>query len=35
MRISDIAYACVFADLSYFNRTFKHRFGETPRFYRG
>jgi AraC-like DNA-binding protein len=31
MRISDIAEACGFSDLSYFNRTFKRQFGEAPR----
>jgi AraC-like DNA-binding protein len=29
-KISDIAHACGFSDLSYFNRTFKRRFGATP-----
>ena len=29
-KISDLAYACGFSDLSYFNRTFKRRFGATP-----
>jgi AraC-like DNA-binding protein len=29
-RISDIAYESGFSDLSYFNRTFKRRFGATP-----
>lgn len=29
-KISDIVYACGFGDLSYFNRTFKRRFGATP-----
>ena len=29
-KISDIVYACGFSDLSYFNRTFKRRFGATP-----
>jgi AraC-like DNA-binding protein len=29
-KISDIAYACGFGDLSYFNRTFRRRFGATP-----
>ncbi|HTN59949.1 MAG TPA: helix-turn-helix transcriptional regulator, partial [Devosia sp.] len=28
--ISAIAYACGFGDLSYFNRTFRRRFGMTP-----
>jgi AraC-like DNA-binding protein len=34
MRISDIAYACGFGDLSYFNRSFKRQFGEAPRLFR-
>jgi AraC-like DNA-binding protein len=34
LRIGDIALACGFNDLSYFNRTFKRRFGESPRRYR-
>ena len=29
-RIAEIAYACGFNDLSYFNRKFRQRFGETP-----
>jgi AraC-like DNA-binding protein len=29
-RISDLALAAGFGDLSYFNRTFRRRFGETP-----
>jgi AraC-like DNA-binding protein len=29
-RISDIAFACRFNDLSYFNRCFRRRFGLTP-----
>lgn len=35
MRIGEIALACGFNDLSYFNRTFKRRFGENPRRFRG
>lgn len=34
LRISEIAYLCGFSDLSYFNRSFKKRFGENPRAYR-
>jgi AraC-like DNA-binding protein len=34
LRISEIAFLCGFSDLSYFNRTFKKRFGENPRAYR-
>ena len=29
-KISDVAFACGFGDLSYFNRTFKRRFGASP-----
>ena len=29
-KVSDIAYAAGFSDLSYFNRTFRRRFGVTP-----
>jgi len=35
MRVSEIAFACGFNDLSYFNRSFKKRFGEAPRAFRG
>lgn len=31
LRVSEIAYLCGFSDLSYFNRTFRRRFSETPR----
>jgi AraC-like DNA-binding protein len=34
-RISDIAFACGFNDLSYFNRSFRRRFGLTPTAARG
>lgn len=34
MRIGEIALACGFNDLSYFNRSFKRRFGERPRAFR-
>lgn len=34
MRIAEIAFLCGFSDLSYFNRSFRKRFGETPRGYR-
>jgi AraC-like DNA-binding protein len=34
-RISDIAFACGFNDLSYFNRSFRKRFGLTPTAARG
>ncbi|WP_245328986.1 helix-turn-helix transcriptional regulator [Bradyrhizobium centrolobii] len=34
-RISDIAFACGFNDLSYFNRCFRRRFGLTPTASRG
>ena len=35
MRIIDIALASGFADVSYFNRRFRIRFGETPSGIRG
>ena len=34
-RISDIAFGCGFNDLSYFNRCFRRRFGQTPMAARG
>jgi AraC-like DNA-binding protein len=34
-RISDIAFECGFNDLSYFNRSFRRRFGLTPTAARG
>ncbi|MGY8661517.1 AraC family transcriptional regulator [Bradyrhizobium sp. UFLA05-109] len=34
-RISDVAFACGFNDLSYFNRSFRRRFGLTPTAARG
>jgi AraC-like DNA-binding protein len=34
MRISDIAYACGFNDLSNFSREFKRQFGDSPRSFR-
>jgi len=34
-RISDIAFACGFNDLAYFNRCFRRRFGLTPAAARG
>ena len=34
-RIADIAFACGFNDLSYFNRCFRRRFGLTPSAARG
>jgi AraC-like DNA-binding protein len=30
VKISNIAFECGFTDLSYFNRTFRRRFGATP-----
>jgi AraC-like DNA-binding protein len=33
-RVSEVAFQCGFNDLSYFNRSFKTRFGESPRTYR-
>jgi len=35
MRVSEIAYACGFSDISYFNRSFRRRFGASPLHYRG
>jgi AraC-like DNA-binding protein len=35
MKVADLAYACGFADLSYFNRTYRARFGESPTDTRG
>jgi AraC-like DNA-binding protein len=34
LRIAEVAFLCGFNDLSYFNRSFKKRFGENPRAYR-
>lgn len=34
-KIIDIAYACGFSEISYFNRCFRRRFGDTPSGYRG
>jgi AraC-like DNA-binding protein len=31
LKVSDIAYACGFSDVSYFNRCFRRRFGCSPR----
>ena len=35
LKISEIAYRCGFSDLSYFNRAFRQKFGETPKAARG
>ena len=35
MRIGDIALLCGFNEISYFNRCFRRRFGDTPTGYRG
>jgi AraC-like DNA-binding protein len=35
MKVSDIAFACGFGDISYFNRCFRRRFGASPTQYRG
>jgi AraC-like DNA-binding protein len=35
LKISDIAYACGFNEVSYFNRCFRRRFGSTPGEFRG
>ena len=33
-RVVEIAFAAGFGDLSYFNRTFRRRFGDTPQAFR-
>jgi AraC-like DNA-binding protein len=33
--VSDIAYACGFSEVSYFNRCFRRRFGASPTQMRG
>jgi AraC-like DNA-binding protein len=35
LKVSDIAFACGFNDISYFNRCFRRRFGASPSHYRG
>ncbi len=35
LKVSDIAFACGFNEISYFNRCFRRRFGESPSHYRG
>ena len=35
MKVSDIALACGFNEVSYFNRCFRRRFGASPTQYRG
>jgi AraC-like DNA-binding protein len=35
MRVSDIAFACGFNEVSYFNRRVRARFGCSPMQYRG
>jgi AraC-like DNA-binding protein len=35
VKIAEIAYRCGFSDLSYFNRVFRQKFGETPKGARG
>ena len=35
MKVSDVAYACGFNEISYFNRCFRRRFGASPTQYRG
>jgi AraC-like DNA-binding protein len=34
LRVSDVAYACGFNEISYFNRCFRRRFGASPSQYR-
>jgi AraC-like DNA-binding protein len=35
LRVGEVAYACGFNEVSYFNRCFRRRFGATPTQYRG
>jgi AraC-like DNA-binding protein len=35
LKIVEIAYACGFSEVSYFNRSFRRRFGDSPTRYRG
>lgn len=35
LKVSDIALSCGFNEISYFNRSFRRRFGDTPLGYRG
>jgi transcriptional regulator GlxA family with amidase domain len=35
LKIIEIAYACGFNEVSYFNRCFRRRFGASPTQYRG
>lgn len=35
LKVSDIAFACGFGNVSYFNQRFRRRFGVSPRQYRG
>jgi len=35
MKVSDIAYACGFGEVSYFNQAFRRRFGASPTQFRG
>ncbi len=35
LKISDIAYTCGFGEVSYFNQTFRRRFGAPPTHFRG
>jgi AraC-like DNA-binding protein len=35
LRVIEIAHACGFNDVSYFNRCFRRRFGASPMQYRG
>jgi transcriptional regulator GlxA family with amidase domain len=35
MKVSDIALACGFNEVSYFNRCFRRRFGASPLQHRG
>jgi AraC-like DNA-binding protein len=35
LKVSEIAYACGFNEVSYFNRCFRRRFGASPTQFRG
>ena len=35
LKVSDIAFACGFNEVSYFNRCFRSRFGASPTQFRG
>jgi AraC-like DNA-binding protein len=35
LKVSEIAYACGFNEISYFNQAFRRRFGASPTQFRG